>query len=291
MHTHLECLGCLLGQITAAAQRLDLDPAVTERAMRAAMGYLQRADFCLPPPVQAQKIYALLGEELGQADPFEAVRRDFNNRVLALLPAMEQRVRDSPDPFRTAVKLALAGNIIDLGVVHSFDLEETIERVLDTEPAVDDVELLRTGLQRAERILYLADNAGEIVFDRLLLDQLPSDREITLVARGGPVINDVTTDDLAQAGLRDRPGRLRVIDSGVDIPGTWLDACGAALRRAMADADLIISKGQGNYETLHAQEGYPIFFLFMLKCDVVSRYMGLDKGATMVAFHESLRNI
>ena len=123
----------------------------------------------------------------------------------------------------------------------------------------------------------LADNAGEIVFDRLLIEQLPIDR-VTVAVRGYPVINDATLDDAETAGLTDI---VDVISNGSDAPGTLLDDCSEAFRSRFEEADLIIAKGQGNYETL-AQSPRPIFFLLRVKCPVVARDLDYPVGSMVV---------
>ena len=136
---------------------------------------------------------------------------------------------------------------------------------------------LKSSIDRASRILYLADNTGEIVFDRLLLEQMPRDR-ITFAVKGGPVLNDATREDAEFTGITDL---VRVIDNGTDIPGTVLSACSAEFREEFARADLVISKGQGNYETLDEEDKH-IFFLLKVKCRVVSDDLHCDVGSAVV---------
>lgn len=285
MQTTLECLSCFIQQALTTASRLDLSREASEHAARAVLRYMADADWSLPPPVLAHEAYPLIEQHTDRsAELYAATRYQQNRRALELLPRLQRQVQAADDPFRTAVKLTLAGNIIDLGVAGGAldqDLDATVSRVMSSEPATDHVEQLRRRVDGAARILYLADNAGEIVLDRLLLDQLPPAASVTLAVRGGPVINDVVRDDLAQVGIQPGP-RLAIIDSGVALPGTWLPLCSAELRRAFDQADVIISKGQGNYETLHHHQRYPLFFLFMVKCAVVSRFMGLELGSPVV---------
>jgi hypothetical protein len=293
MHTHPECLRCLLKQAQSTLARLQTPPATAEALTRQTLRILADADYAHSTPRIAMDIYAALNRGLGDPDPFAGIKRQTGDTALELLPGLRQRVEAADDPLRTAVKLALAGNIIDFGVGRSFDLDRTIQEVLGGELALDDVEALRQQLAGGRRVLYLADNAGEIVLDRLLVEQLLPGREVTVALRGGPVINDATRADAEASGLREGDtggGTLRLIDSGLAMPGTWLERSGEALRRAFDTADVIIAKGQGNFETLHQVEGRPLFFLFMVKCSVVAGHTGLEVGSPVAALQPSLEH-
>ena len=182
----------------------------------------------------------------------------------------------SIDPFETAARLAIAGNIIDFGVNSTVD-ESEVERTIAcslTDP-LDTAALaeLKEAVGQAKSILYLGDNAGEIVFDRLLVEQMPLEK-ITFAVRGGPILNDALMADAEAAGLTDL---VEVIDNGTDAPGTILEACSQAFRRRFDKADLIIAKGQGNYETLSDCPAN-IFFLLRPKCAVLARHLNCELG-------------
>jgi uncharacterized protein with ATP-grasp and redox domains len=160
--------------------------------------------------------------------------------------------------------------------------------VLEQGPAVDHTDELRRRAAAARRILYLADNAGEIVLDRLLIEQLPAaeGREVVVAVRGGPTINDATVEDAVAAGL-DRLEGVQIVEPGVTLPGIWLEGSSPAFRRFFVEADLILSKGQGNFETLYGGveiDTRSICFLFMVKCGVVARATGQELGDPLVAF-------
>jgi hypothetical protein len=140
-----------------------------------------------------------------------------------------------------------------------------------------DIDMLRESIDSAKNILYLGDNCGEIVFDRLLIEQLPLDK-VTFVVRGGPIINDATMGDARETGMTEL---VNVIDNGSNIPGTVLEKCSKEFRECFVDADLIIAKGQGNYETLSSCEKN-IFFLLQAKCPVISGHIGCEQGSFIV---------
>jgi len=178
--------------------------------------------------------------------------------------------------METAVRLAIAGNIIDLGVKTSIkesNVEKVIRDCLTADFDNQQVEGFRNAVSRAEKIFYLADNAGEIVFDRLLIEQLPAEK-VTVVVKGSPVINDATMEDAEFAGLTEM---VEVIDNGSDAPGTILKTCSRIFRNRFEEADLIIAKGQGNYETL-SDVDKNIFFVLKAKCPVIARDLGCEVG-------------
>jgi len=198
---------------------------------------------------------------------------------------LAERVRTSEDPLETAIRLAIAGNIIDLGVKTSM-AESDIERIINDSLTADfdgqQIEEFRNSVRGAEKILYLADNAGEIVFDCLLIELLPYEK-ITVVVKGEPVINDATMEDAEFAGLTEM---TEVIDNGSDGPGTILETCSQAFRNRFEYADLIIAKGQGNYETL-SETDKNIFFILKAKCPVIARDLGCEVGEMILRRSET----
>jgi uncharacterized protein with ATP-grasp and redox domains len=178
--------------------------------------------------------------------------------------------------LETAFRLAIAGNIIDLGVKTSIaesDIEKIITNCLTADFDKSHFEYFIDSVSRSERILYLTDNAGEIIFDKLLIEQLPLEK-ITVAVRGKPVINDATMEDAEFAGLTNI---VNVIDNGSDAPGTILEDCSQDFRDCFEKADLIIAKGQGNYETL-SEINKKIFFILKVKCPVIARNIGCEVG-------------
>lgn len=275
MNTSLDCLVCFLRQALDAARMISSDPMVQEQIMREVMAWTARMDLGAPPPVVGQRIHRRLRELTGVKDPYQAVKDQSNRMALALLPDLEASVAKARDPLDMALRLALAGNVIDMGVnssVSPADLEAAVRQAM-TASIQGSVEEFRNAAAEAHTILYLADNAGEIVFDRLLIAQLGPER-VTVAVRGGPVINDATRVDAEAAGLDQM---VRVIDNGSDAPGTLLHDCSETFRRLFESADLIVAKGQGNFETL-SREACTLFFLFKVKCPVIASHVDFPVG-------------
>jgi len=236
----------------------------------------------------AQKIHRMIRKLTGVQDPYLQTKNRFNQLALKMYPELREQVQASTDPFETAVRLAIAGNIIDLGVKSGLaesQVEETIAQSL-TEPLdMDALKEFRNATAQAKDILYLGDNAGEIVFDRLLIEQLPCEN-ITFVVKAGPIINDATMEDAEIVGLTDI---VTVIDNGSDAPGTILESCSEAFRRRFDEADLVIAKGQGNYETL-SDVDKDIFFILRAKCPVIARDLGCEVGEMIFRKSKTFRD-
>jgi uncharacterized protein with ATP-grasp and redox domains len=232
----------------------------------------------------SQYIHRRLRELTGIADVYQDAKQRFNALALELLPELQTKVSQAEDPFASAVRLAIAGNVIDLGLNGSLkevDIRRSLQEVL-TEPFFGDMHLFRTTLSTAGRILYLADNTGEIVFDRLLIEQLPAGH-VTVAVRGGPVLNDATLTDARAVGLDQI---AEVIDNGSDAPGTILDDCSRAFQDCFNRADVIVAKGQGNFESLR-NASRNIFFLLKIKCSVVATQTGLAIGTQALVYHHA----
>jgi len=280
MNTSLDCLPCLFRQALDAVRRISDDPVLCERMMRQVAEWIATADLALSPPVMAQRIHRFLREELKIEDPYSAAKARDNALALSLMPELRNRMADSSDPLVLAIRLAIAGNLIDLGPKHDLSVEDilhSIRQVMDT-PFTGDVAYFKQEVSTAKDILYLADNAGEIVLDRLLVEALGPSR-VTVAVRGSPVINDATLEDARVAGLCEL---VPVISNGSDAPGTVLESCNRAFQERFAAADIVISKGQGNFETLNTVSR-SIFFLFKVKCPVIASRIGHPQG-TQVLF-------
>lgn len=275
MQTYLDCVPCLLRQAVEAPRMVAASEKVQEAVVRKILQELSGGDFSQSPPVLAQSIHRHIRELTGLKDPYKEIKGRFNALALNLLPALEQKVAEAQQPMETAVRLAIAGNVIDMGIsgtLRDRQVEEAIEHAL-TAPLQGELAQFAEAVSCAKQILYLTDNAGEIVFDRLLLQQLPLER-VTVAVKGAPVINDATREDAGAAGI---DTLAEVIDNGSDAPGTLLSECSETFLQYFNRADLIIAKGQGNYETLN-EVPKNIFFILKAKCPVIARDLGCSVG-------------
>lgn len=226
----------------------------------------------------SRELYASLRKYSGNPDPYREVKKSSNEFVLGLYPEMKKRIQDAKNPFETALRLAISGNIIDYGVNDQFNLMDTIEKVLNSDFAINHSAALKEAIEKAKTVLYLGDNCGEIVFDKLFIETIAHPNLIFAV-RGAPVINDATMEDAERIGMTKI---VRVISNGYDAPSTLLDHCSDEFLEVFNKADVIISKGQGNLEGLFDSQNQHIFFLLMVKCDVVAERLGVKKGDFVV---------
>lgn len=281
MKTYLDCIPCFFKQALDAARLA----GATELEQKKILDALSKEvlnfklDFC--PPQMGRILYGLVGKITGKRDPFKEIKRKSNEFALALYPRLKKKVERSKDKLLTAVELAIAGNIIDYGVKNSLNIAQEIKKIFAEEDkvirregkAIFAYSSFKKALRQAKEILYLGDNAGEVVFDRILIEQM-QDKKIIYAVRDRPIINDCLMEDALFCGI---DKYAQIISSGSDAPGTVLSRCRPKFRRIYREAELIISKGQGNFEALAGQRR-PIFFLFKAKCPVVARHLKCKLG-------------
>jgi uncharacterized protein with ATP-grasp and redox domains len=236
-------------------------------------------------PEFARNLHWILKGYTNNPDPYKAEKRKSNIQALEMLPEMEDIIKQSFDPFITALRLAIAGNVIDFAASQNFNLKNTISKSLISGFAIDHSEQLRKEVNMADSILYLGDNAGEIVFDKLFI-QAMNHKNITYAVRGMPVINDVTMEDAEFTGMREVS---KVISNGYDAPSTIVDKSSDEFRSHFYSAGLIIAKGQGNLEGLLHLNDKRIFFLLMVKCNVMAEFLKVEKDS-FVVFNASISN-
>ncbi len=281
MKTYFDCIPCFVNQTLSAARMATEDQQIHEQLLRQILKEISTMDMHHPPPVMGRDIHRLIRETVGSRDPYKRIKERFNRLARKVYPEMENKVRQSANPLETALRIAIAGNIIDFGAratVARTDVLNMIEHSFSAS-IFGDFSRFERIVSMARNIMYLTDNTGEIVLDRLLVERLGPER-VTVGVRGSPVINDATREDAEYAGLT---GLVRVLDNGTDIPGTVIPECSADFRQAFEEADLIIAKGQGNYETLSEVGCHrAIYFLFQTKCAVAARDVGCEKGRFVV---------
>lgn len=269
MKTYLDCYPCFLRQALEAARMAGADERQQKAVLNRVLDVLGQIEPSSTPPEIGDQVHRIVRQEVSNSDPYRAAKKASTRQALALYPRLKSLLAEANDPLEMGVRLSIAGNIIDLAVSEEYDLWGTVERVLAQPFAINDGVALREALSRARQVLYLADNAGETVFDRVLIEAL--DMPVIYAVKGGPILNDATRDDALAAGV-DRVAE--VTSTGSDAPGTILDRCSEEFRRLYDEAELIIAKGQANYETL-SEESTKVFFLLQTKCPVIARDVGV----------------
>lgn len=286
MKVHIDCFPCFFKQAIIAARLGTEDEALQAAVLKGVTDEIKATDMSRPPAHSTTFMHRKIRQLLGK-DPFEDIKSEYNQAALRLYPELRERVFRSSDPLWTAARLAIAGNIIDFGIFSSVDIVGTIERALSGPAAIDHFTQFRRSIESNEEVFYLLDNAGEIVFDRLLIEVLMEmGKKVRAVVKGSPVLNDATAYDAAEAGLNEV---CEIVDNGSDCIGTMLEMTSPAFNRLFEGSNFVISKGQGNFETLGCMSGdqsrnngKEIFFLLQSKCDVVANELGIPGGSMLL---------
>jgi uncharacterized protein with ATP-grasp and redox domains len=285
MQTGNDCLVCFMRQTLETVRRSTSDSVQQWRIISEVGGMLATFDPRLPPPENAVHYYRLIAKRTGVADPYLHEKQESNEFALALEAKTRELIAQKPYPLAAAIRFAIHANVLDYGAQHRLDRDAALASC-DHPLAIDHSQALFQLIERRVNILYLADNCGEIVFDKLLIELLVSRGcRVTLAVRRSPIINDATTEEARLCGL---DALCEVIDNGADVPGTPLNACSEPFRRRFAEAECILSKGMGNFECL-SEVRAPIFYLFIVKCTTVRDYLnrclaggGLEIGSSVL---------
>lgn len=281
------CLPCMIGQAYNTAVLCTDDEQRQKEILDAVLARYVGIDLAETPAVLSQVAYELCRSMSGCEDPYLALKRVSNEAAMKLYPELQARLAGAADPLRDALLLAVAGNIIDLAIAQEYDLSKDIVNQVERGFDVDEIEGFRNAASGAKRILYLGDNAGEIVFDRLLIEVLGPER-VTLMVKAGPIVNDALLADVEQVGLADL---VRVVDTGSNYFGFPWQHVSEAAREEFRAADLVISKGHANFETVTelGPEANKTWYLLKVKCKEVARQIGTHCGAVVLLSHARAR--
>jgi uncharacterized protein with ATP-grasp and redox domains len=292
MRTELACIPCILQQTIDTVELASSDEEIRKQAVDKILSYLKTVDYKVPPPILGKRVYEILHEVTGNPDPYKEIKIRYNDISMALYDDLRTIVLQNEDPINTAAKLAVAGNVIDFGVSNrEVHVEQIIESIHSLSFSIDDFSLFITDLKKSKKIVYLADNAGEIVFDRLFVEMLQRfypERgfDFTVVVRGAPIINDATMEDAEMIGLT---SLAKVIGNGDNAPATDLSKVSAEMKNVYDESDIIISKGMGNYETLDLEDRL-IYYLLKIKCPMIAKNIGAEEGSLVFKRNEDYKD-
>jgi len=279
MRSDYRCYFCFARHFENLIEKTSLSAEEKNHFAGELFGLFNTGENSFSVPHLSREVHLLFKKYSGNDDPYKLVKRQSNDMVLSRYADLKKTVASSADPFVTALKLAIAGNIIDYGIPQHFDLDETIGKVLTSDFAIDHSKDLKQSLSEAKSVLYIGDNAGEIVFDKLFIETIHHP-DLWYAVRGAPIINDVTLEDANYVQMN---GVAHVIENGYDAPSTMLSHCSEEFKDLFSRADIVISKGQGNLESLLHESSKKIYFLLMVKCDVIADILGVKKGQFVVA--------
>jgi len=284
MKTYLDCIPCFFRQALEVAKITGANEIIQKKIIDELSKLIPDFSLEASPPEMGREIHNLVGKISGVKDPFKEIKENSNKFALKLYPKLKQEINNSEDRLLAAVKLSIIGNIIDYGAKNSLDVPKEIDYLFQGNFIINNennsttfkYKQFKEALNKVNNIVYLADNAGEVVFDRLLIEELVEElgKEVIYVVKGKPIINDALIEDALFCGINEI---AKIISSGSDAPGTLLKYCSPEFIRLYQNAELIISKGQGNYEAL-SEEDRSMFFLFRAKCPVIAEDVGCNVG-------------
>jgi uncharacterized protein with ATP-grasp and redox domains len=270
----------LLRQAIEATKLSSSDLAIRECALREVMNYLSNIYWDRTTPELATYVHRLIKKVTCNPDPYSQLKEKYTNAALEVYPKLAAIVESSKDPLLTAAKIAIAGNVIDFGLKLDINLEKEISDVLNDSLAINDVDKLREAIIESKNILYLADNAGETVFDKLLIEELVKQKaQVVYAVKDAPILNDATFQDAEAAGITKI---AKVISIGTDCTGILVRECSSKFLNDFENCRLVISKGQGNYESLNDTSDKEIFFLLKVKCPIIAEDVGVKTGLAIL---------
>ncbi len=284
MRTCLECIPCFFRQTLEAARLAGADEVTQKKILDEVALVVPEFPLEASPPEMGRIIHGIVRKYTGEKDPYFDIKRKSNSFALKLYDKFKEKAKTSQDSLLSAVEMAIAGNVIDFGVKNTINVELELDRILAEEGKAIEREseaffnygAFKEALFASGDVLYLADNAGETVFDRILIEEIVARGILVEYAvKESPIINDATEEDAKTCGI---DKIAKVTSSGSDAPGTVLSRCSESFLVKLKKADMVISKGQGNFEALSSNPLRPIFFLFMAKCPVVVEEVGCDLG-------------
>jgi len=278
MKTQFECIPCIISSYLKLVETSVIPETQQEVILRQLLHYLSGVDYDQSPPMMGRTLQRMIRESLQNPDPYHQIKQHYNQMMMDLYSSFKEIVERSEDPFDAAMRMAIAGNVIDFGAKYQFDIMDSINRVKEHELAIDDSRFLRDDLEHAQTLLYIGDNCGEIVLDKLFLETIDISQKY-FVVRESPVINDITPEDAKMTGM---DKIATILTTGDNSPGAVWESASKDFRDHFNNADVIISKGQGNLEGLLDVPHDHVYFLLVTKCDLIGEKIGARNGDFVV---------
>ena len=284
MQARPDCLPCSLKQVENILRRVKVDKETAFRLRRLAEERLAALGLRLSPAELATELFHLATRELNHPDPFAEEKAAYNREAVGLYPRLREILDDSPDRLQTALLLAVAGNLLDLAIMADpLAVEEVVRKVLAAGLARDEGEAFRQDLARAETLLYLVDNAGEIAFDRLLVEEIRRLRpeiRVKVAVKSGPASGDATRADAEAVGLAEVAEIVETGGASLGVPRSYTSP---SFWETFSQADLVLVKGHANFETTDEEDHPALYFLLTAKCAVVAEALGVKVGEAVLA--------
>ncbi|MGI5875784.1 MAG: damage-control phosphatase ARMT1 family protein [Dethiobacteria bacterium] len=289
MRTSVDCVPCLIRQIITTLKAAGVKEEEHYAMVQALLPTIAALDPTKTPAENSSLVILETYRLLGEKDPFKKAKSEFNQQAFTFYNRLEKIIHFNKDPLLTALRVSVAGNVIDIGTNPDFDVEASIRQELGRGFRRSDIEDFREFLNKGGPLVVIGDNSGEIVFDVLLMAQLRNfTTDLYYVVKGGPIFNDATVVDAEEVGMN---LLAKIVTTGSNFMGVVPECCGEEFTTLIGSAGVVLAKGQANYETL---EGTPFagdktFFLLQAKCPVIARHLKVGLGDSVLVRNEPAR--
>lgn len=279
MKTSLDCMECNIKQLIKVSKMMNVSEELTEEASKQVFKMLSEISFEHTNPFIMGKTFDIIKKVYKNNNPYKDIKAFYNKIVLDMYSELEKIIFDSSDSLDTALKLSVVGNLIDFGARHTFNQDILLNKVKNYRNIVfniDHTKKLKNELLSAKTIFYIGDNCGEIVFDKLFIEEIKRQNpncEVFFAVRGDAILNDVTKEDALEVGMEDV---AKIISSEMAVPGTILSGTPKEFQQLFWSSDVVVAKGQGNFESLSEQKRENLYLMLMAKCDYVSKVIGCN---------------
>ena len=277
------CIPCIINQSYNAAKLFtNGNKDLQLKIIKEACEEVKKVNSDFTAPLFAKSLQEIVEKNLRIKNPYKKIKEKNLDEAEKFIPYLSALLENSEDRIEWAVRIAAAGNIIDIGANPNFNILDEINKISSDNIDLSELPNFKNGLENSNFILYIGDNYEEALFDKFLLDEL-KDKRVVFAVRSQPILNDITLIDARNLGI---DKICEVIESGSKIAGTNIKECTNEFMELYRNADMIIAKGQGNYETLLNEER-PIYFLFKVKCEVISQRCGKPVGRGVLLFNQT----
>lgn len=279
MRSYLECIPCFIKQSLEAARMVTDDEKIQTKVLQEVMKHLQHISFSDSPPKLSREVHNIIREVTGSKDPYKKAKETSNNTAEKKYKYLKKLVVESEDPLLMAIKLSIVGNVIDFGTTNRINVDDLIDNVIKQDLDANSYVQFKYAIGQSKTILFLADNSGEIFYDKILIEEITKkNKQITYVIKANPIINDALAEDAKRAGI-DKLAEIVEWDHGQKLssPGLILSYASPKFLELFKSADMVVSKGQGNYEGL-SDVDRDIFFMLVVKCPLVAEHISEEVG-------------
>jgi uncharacterized protein with ATP-grasp and redox domains len=280
-----ECVECIINQSVRVANLITDDESLKNKIISSTKLLSKDFSFNNTPPEIASYVYENMADIAKKYDLYDEVKQNSTKKALSFVPLLKEKLLDSNDKFLTAIKIAVAGNVIDLAAQVEFDLDEELNKIFHTNFAYDDVDILKQELEKSKTVLLIGDNVGEHIFDYMFIEVLQDfypKIKFSYMVRGNPIINDVTIKEAKEAKFDEL---CELVDSGVNTPGFAYNRANKYSQVLFDSVDIVLSKGMGNYECMSESHRKNICFLLKIKCNVVANSLSKNLGDIVCKFN------